>query len=118
MILEEQEHFNRLAPDKEHFHTLFGERHERHAVPPHTTPHNGLLSAGTFLPDRLDARPLAIQDGVSSTESYQGQDGVELLTYVRAGTQKYHLPQSGSRYFQARKPVATEGSVPVGSAAK
>jgi hypothetical protein len=82
MILEGQEHCNRLTPATEHLPALFDEQHARHAVAPHTTPHNGSLSAGTFLAYRLDAKPLATQSEVSSTGGYQGRDGVELLIDV------------------------------------
>ena len=117
MIIEEQEHLNRLAIETELTPALFDALREPRAVPPHTTPHHASLSAGTFLPDRHGARRQATQREEFSTVDYPTLADAESLKQISHLEQKTHPYHTKSVYREVPKPVETEGSVPVGSAA-
>ncbi len=68
-----------------------------------------------FLPDRLYARLSATQNEEFSTVDYPDQVDAESLKQLSHFQQGHHPHQTGTVYREAQEPVATEGSVPVGS---
>jgi hypothetical protein len=92
------------------------EQHEPHVAQPHTVLHNDLLFGDRFLPGQHNAALQATQNEEFSTEGYLIQADAASLKQVFLLQKDHPSYRTQTAPQEAPTQVATDGSVPIGSA--